>query len=86
MVEGDKKILEPGDLVYIPPGTYHSARTLDNKTARTVFIFEPAGFEDGIVAQNKLTDEQKNDPKFMEEFYKTIDYHFDPARGHDHDK
>lgn len=84
MVEGEKRILGPGDLVYIPPNSYHSARTLDDKPARTIFIFDPAGFEEGIRARNALTEEQKNDPEFMKGFNRSIDYNFDPARGHDH--
>ena len=85
IVEGEKQILEAGDLVYVPPNAYHSARTLGNEPARTIFIFDPAGFEEDVYARNALTEQQKNDPEFMAEFFTSIDYHFDPARAHDHD-
>lgn len=86
IVEGEKRILEAGDVAYIPPNTYHSARTLGNEGARTIFIFEPAGFVQDVEARNALTTEQKKDPKYMLEFFKTIDYHFDTSRAHDHNK
>ncbi len=85
MVEGEKMILEPGDLIYVPPNTYHSARTLGNEHARTLLIFDPGGFEADVYARNALTEAQRNNPEFMIEFFRTIDYHFDPARAHDHD-
>ncbi|MDG2090422.1 MAG: cupin domain-containing protein [Gammaproteobacteria bacterium] len=85
MVEGEKQILEAGDLIYVPPNTYHSARTLGNEHARTMMIFDPGGFEADVYARNALTEEQKNDPEFMASFFRSIDYHFDPARAHDHD-
>lgn len=85
MVEGEKQILEAGDMVYVPPNTYHSARTLGDEHARTIMIFDPAGFEADVYARNALTEEQKNDPEFMALFFRSIDYHFDPARAHDHD-
>jgi quercetin dioxygenase-like cupin family protein len=85
IVEGEKQILESGDLVYVPPNAYHSARTLGDEPARTIFIFDPGGFEHDVYARNALTEGQKNDPAFMAEFFRSIDYHFDPARAHDHD-
>lgn len=85
MVEGEKQILEAGDMVYVPPNTYHSARTLGDEHARTIMIFDPGGFEADVYERNALTDEQKNDPEFMAMFFRSIDYHFDPARAHDHD-
>ena len=86
MVEGEKRVLEAGDMVYVPPNTYHSARTLGDVPARTIMIFEPGGFVQDVNARNALTPEQKKDPKQMLEFFKSIDYHFDTSRAHDHDK
>lgn len=80
-VEGEVRILEAGDMIYVPPNSYHAARTLGDEPARTLMIFEPGGFEHDVERRNALTAEQKSDPEFMREFFASIDYHFDIGRA-----
>ncbi|GEM_PF-1694667 len=82
-VEGEVRILEAGDMIYVPPNSYHAARTLGDEPARTLFIFEPGGFELDVDRRNDLTEEQRNDPEFMQRFFESIDYHFDISRAQD---
>lgn len=42
-------IARPGDFVYIPSGTVHRFKNVGMHTARMVFLFTPAGFEEFFV-------------------------------------
>lgn len=70
--------LEPGDLVYIPPGIVHLTRVLGDEPVRALMIYEPAGYERGYFSRNALTDEQRQNPEFMMEFLRGMDV--DPVR------
>ena len=70
--------LEPGDLVYIPPGIVHHTRVLGDEPVGALMIYEPAGYERGYSSRNALTDEQRQNPEFMMEFLRGMDV--DPVR------
>ena len=67
-VEGETQILGPGDLVFVPPFAHHIGRTVGDESPRVLLIWEPAGWEVGMVESAGLTAEQRADSEFMAEF------------------
>ena len=75
-VNGETQVMEAGDLVYIPPHTHHVGRPVGGEEVHAILIYEPAGFERGAVESVALTDEQRNDPAFMSDFFARTDIDF----------
>ena len=75
-VEGETQILGPGDLVYIPPFAHHIARAVGGESPRALLIWEPAGWEVGMVESVNLTPEQRSDDGFMAELRVRNDTYF----------
>ncbi|WP_017612054.1 quercetin 2,3-dioxygenase [Nocardiopsis salina] len=50
VLDGDRTFTAyPGDFVYIPSGTVHRFKNVGLHTARMIFLFTPAGFEEFFI-------------------------------------
>ena len=74
-VGGETHALKPGDAVYIPAHTPHSARTLGDKPAQFLFIYSPGDYEAHLERQLEYTWEQRQDPKVKHMLWKLNDFH-----------
>ena len=64
----DSPDVTPGDLVFVPPFAHHIARTVGDESPHVLLIWEPAGWEVGMVESVNLTAEQRANDEFMAEF------------------
>jgi len=62
-VGGRTQVLKAGDLVHIPAYTVHSVRVVGNEDLRTLMVYQPGGFEEGMWLRESLTPEQLQDPR-----------------------
>ena len=74
-VEGETQILGSGDLVYVPPFAHHITRTVGDESPHVLLIWEPAGWEVGMVESVNLSAEQRANAEFMAEFRAKNDTH-----------
>ena len=44
-IEGERRVLGPGDTAHVPRGAVHSGGTLGDRPGRRVIVFSPAGIE-----------------------------------------
>jgi len=68
IVEDEARLMGPGDLVFIPPYAHHIARAVGDEQVRMLMIWEPAGWEVGMIESAGLTAEQRADEEFMADF------------------
>ena len=47
-VGGETDTIGPGDLVYIPPDTSHTAEVVGDEPVRAIMLYEPGGYEIGL--------------------------------------
>ena len=71
----NKTIESAGATVWVPRGTLHAFRTIEDGSKFAV-VFTPAGWENGYNAGRALTDDQRNDEAFMKEFRATWDSYY----------
>ena len=75
-MNGETQVLEAGDLLYIPPNTHHVGHPVGDEEVHAILIYEPGGFERGAIQSVALTNEQRNDPAFMSDFFTRYDIDF----------
>ena len=46
IVEGETRVLNAGDALYVPPNIVHSVRVLGGKDSHNILIYEPGGYEE----------------------------------------
>jgi quercetin dioxygenase-like cupin family protein len=61
-VGGETHEMSPGDAVYIPANTVHSAKSLDGKVLHTLLLYLPFGYDSHLEFMNSYTEEQLKDP------------------------
>lgn len=47
-VGGETDVIGPGDLVYIPPDTSHTAEVVGDEPVHAIMLYEPGGYEIGL--------------------------------------
>jgi quercetin dioxygenase-like cupin family protein len=65
-VGGETHILTPGDSVYIPANTVHSAKALDGKALHTLLLYEPKGYDEHLQRQDSYSEQELKDPEVKE--------------------
>ena len=48
IVGGETDTIGPGDLVYIPPDTSHTAEVVGDEPVHAIMLYEPGGYEIGL--------------------------------------
>ena len=56
MLDGETRMLGPGDTVHVPRGTRHGIRNTGDTPGHRVLVFHPAGIEGFFLAADGLTD------------------------------
>ena len=74
-VGGETHVVRPGDAVYIPAHTTHSAKTLGDKPAHFILVYSPGDYQAHLERQAEYTIEQRKDPKFKHPLWKLNDFH-----------
>lgn len=73
-VGGEAHVMTGGDLVYIPPNTVHSVRTVGDQDMRTLMIYEPGGYEEYELHEVGYTKEQLETPEVKARLRKLGDF------------
>ncbi len=73
-VEGETRVLNAGDSLYIPPNTTHSVRVLGGKDSHNILIYEPGGYEDQADYKMNYTAEELEDPEIKDRIRKKSDF------------
>lgn len=71
----DKQIVTEGTVVFTPRGTEHTW-TANEPDSKVLVVYTPGGWDQFIDAWYQLTDEQKEDEAFVDEFLKSYDENF----------
>ena len=66
-VNGETRVLGPGDMVYIPPNSPHATKVLGDEEVHSIMVYEPAGYELNYLRRNALTPEERQNPEVMRE-------------------
>jgi len=74
-VDGEARVLNRGDAVFIPPNTAHSVRVVGGKDMLTLMIYEPGGYEDQADYKMNFTAEELEDPEVKDRIRKRGDFH-----------
>ncbi|MBS0613282.1 MAG: cupin domain-containing protein, partial [Proteobacteria bacterium] len=73
-VGGEAHVMGAGDMVYIPPNTVHTVKTVGNEEMRTLMIYEPGGYEDYQLNEVGYTKEQLKTPEVKAKLRKLGDF------------
>jgi quercetin dioxygenase-like cupin family protein len=74
-VNGETRILGPGDAVHIPPGAVHSTRVVGDQPMHTLMLSEPGGFDESVAYEARFTAEELKDPKLRALLAEVADFH-----------
>ncbi len=74
--EDKKEIVDSGTTIFVPRGTLHSVKSLD-ENSKLVIVYTPGGWENYYRESLRLTPEQKEDEEFMKQFKESYDS-YDP--------
>ncbi|MCZ2127562.1 MAG: cupin domain-containing protein [Anaerolineales bacterium] len=73
-VEGETRVLNAGDALYIPPNAVHSVRVLGGKDSHNILIYEPGGYEDQVDFKMNYAAEELKDPEVRDRIRKMSDF------------
>lgn len=78
-VAGERHVMGKGDTVYIPANTIHTVKVVGTTPVKTLMWYDPAGYEDHMIRQDKYTKEQREEPAIKEELRRLNDFNI-PAQ------
>ena len=64
-VNGETRVIGPGDMIYIPPQSPHATKVVGDEDVHSIMLYEPAGYELNYQRRNALTPEEMQDPEIM---------------------
>jgi len=73
-VDGETRVLQAGDAIYIPPNTVHSVRVVGGKDMLTLMFYEPGGYEEQADYKMNFTPEELQDPEIKARIRKMNDF------------
>jgi quercetin dioxygenase-like cupin family protein len=66
-------VARAGTTIHVPPNTPHAARVADDRAARMLMLYAPAGFDQFLSEMKTFTDAQFADEQFMKTFNEKYD-------------
>ncbi len=76
-VNGETRVLGPGDAVHIPANTTHSVKVLEK--IHTLWISDPGGLEENLKDNEGYSAAERKDPRILERIQKAGDFYV-PAK------
>lgn len=73
--EDNKEIVGPGTAIFVPRGTRHGFKSLE-ENSKVLVVYTPGGWEHGYREGLELTPEQRKDKEFMKQFREGHDNHY----------
>lgn len=73
-VNGETRVMGPGDLLYVPPDVVHAVRVVGGKDAHVLFIYEPGGYEKNILRELSYTEEERKRPEIKRRLREESDF------------
>lgn len=76
--EDDKETIGPGTALFVPRGTRHGFKSLE-ENSKLLVVYTPGGWEHGYYEGRELTPEQREDKDFMKQFREGNDSYYPPS-------
>lgn len=73
-VGGETHVMNAGDTVFIPPNTIHSVKVVGTVPVKMMMLYDPGGYEDVILREQKYTKAQRDDPAIKAELRRQSDF------------
>lgn len=79
-VNGETRVMGPGDLLYVPPDVVHAVRVVGDEDAHVLFIYEPGGYEKNILRELSYTEEARKRPEIRRRLREESDFNLVESR------